>query len=78
MDGGQFRLSGIPQHPPSGFHRHHRRGLSKRIDTVAAAIHAGMTADQVYDMDLAYAPPFGPSWSPLLIAASKLSKAMGK
>ena len=49
-----------------------------KIDTVAAAIHAGMTADQVYDMDLAYAPPFGPSWSPLLIAASKLSKAMGR
>jgi CoA-dependent NAD(P)H sulfur oxidoreductase len=47
-----------------------------RIDTAAAAIHAGMTAEQVYDMDLAYAPPFGPSWSPLLIAASQLAKAL--
>ncbi|CRI63307.1 putative Coenzyme A disulfide reductase [Thiocapsa sp. KS1] len=47
-----------------------------KIDTAAAAIHAGMTAEQIYDMDLAYAPPFGPSWSPLLIAASQLSKAL--
>ncbi len=47
-----------------------------RIDTAAAAIHAGMTAEQVYDLDLAYAPPFGPSWSPLLIAASQLAKAL--
>jgi CoA-dependent NAD(P)H sulfur oxidoreductase len=47
-----------------------------KIDTAAAAIHAGMTAEQIYDMDLAYAPPFGPSWSPLLIAASQLGKAL--
>jgi CoA-dependent NAD(P)H sulfur oxidoreductase len=47
-----------------------------RIDTAAAAIHAGMTAEQVYDLDLAYAPPFGPSWSPLLVAASQLIKAL--
>ena len=49
-----------------------------RIDTIVAAVHAGMTVDEVYAMDLAYAPPFGPSWSPLLIAASKLGKAMRK
>lgn len=48
-----------------------------RIDTVAAALHGGMTVDDLYAMDLAYAPPFGPSWSPLLIAASALAKAMG-
>ncbi|UHD17651.1 FAD-dependent oxidoreductase [Thiocapsa bogorovii] len=47
-----------------------------KIDTAAAAIHAGMKAEQIYDLDLAYAPPFGPSWSPLLIAASQLSKAL--
>ena len=51
-------------------------GAAHRIDTVAAALHGGFTAEQVYDMDLAYAPPFGPSWSPLLICASKLSKAL--
>jgi NADPH-dependent 2,4-dienoyl-CoA reductase/sulfur reductase-like enzyme len=47
-----------------------------RIDTAAAAIQAGMTAEQLYDLDLAYAPPFGPSWSPLLVAASQLIKAL--
>ena len=47
-----------------------------KIDALAVALHAGMTVDQVYELDLAYAPPFGPSWSPLLIAASKLAKAM--
>ncbi len=47
-----------------------------KIDTIATALHAGMTAADVYAMDLAYAPPFGPSWSPVLIAASKLMKAM--
>ena len=50
--------------------------VAHKIDTAAAAIHAGMTAEQIYDMDLAYAPPFGPSWSPFLIAASQLSKAL--
>lgn len=48
-----------------------------RIDTLAAAIHARQTADQLYDMDLGYAPPYGPSWSPLLVAASQLSKELG-
>ena len=47
-----------------------------KIDTAVAAISAGMTAEQLYDLDLAYAPPFGPSWSPLLIAASKLAQAL--
>lgn len=50
-------------------------GAAHRIDTVAAALHAGLTATDLYDMDLGYAPPFGPSWSPLLTAASALVKA---
>jgi NADPH-dependent 2,4-dienoyl-CoA reductase/sulfur reductase-like enzyme len=49
-------------------------GAAHKIDTVVAALHAGLTAADLYDMDLAYAPPFGPSWSPLLIAASKLNQ----
>ncbi len=47
-----------------------------KIDTVAAALHGRMTVNDLYGMDLAYAPPFGPSWSPLLIAASKLAKTL--
>jgi NADPH-dependent 2,4-dienoyl-CoA reductase/sulfur reductase-like enzyme len=51
-------------------------GAAHRIDTVVAALHAGLTAEQLYEMDLAYAPPFGPSWSPLLTCASQLLKKL--
>jgi NADPH-dependent 2,4-dienoyl-CoA reductase/sulfur reductase-like enzyme len=47
-----------------------------RIDTVAACLHGGFTVQQLYDMDLGYAPVFGPAWSPLLICASKLLKQL--
>ncbi|MBN2800869.1 MAG: FAD-dependent oxidoreductase [Deltaproteobacteria bacterium] len=50
-------------------------GAAHRIDTVVAAIRGGMTATELYELDLVYAPPFGPSWSPLLTAASALVKA---
>ncbi|MFH1131387.1 MAG: FAD-dependent oxidoreductase, partial [Pseudomonadota bacterium] len=49
-------------------------GAAHRIDTIVAALHAGLTVEQLYNMDLAYAPPFGPSWSPLLTCASQLAK----
>lgn len=44
-------------------------GAGKRIDVVAAALHAGMRVDEFMYLDLAYAPPFSPVWDPLLIAA---------
>ena len=47
-----------------------------RIDTVAACLHGGLNVQQLYDMDLAYAPVFGPAWSPLLICASQLLKQL--
>ena len=45
-------------------------GVAKRIDTWAAALTAGMSLQEIADMDLAYAPPFSPVWDPVLIAAS--------
>ena len=33
-------------------------GTDKRIDVIATAMHAGMTALQLKDLDLAYAPPY--------------------
>lgn len=36
-----------------------RDGVDKRIDVLATAIKAGMTADDLADLDLAYSPPFG-------------------
>lgn len=41
----------------------------KRIDVYATAIFCGMTIDQVFDLDLAYAPPFSPVYDPVLLAA---------
>jgi NADPH-dependent 2,4-dienoyl-CoA reductase/sulfur reductase-like enzyme len=44
-------------------------GAAKRIDTCAVAITAGMTVDQIAQLDLAYAPPFSGVWDPVLVAA---------
>ena len=44
----------------------------KRIDAVAVAITAGMTTEDVLNLDLAYAPPFGPLWDPVQVAARRL------
>jgi NADPH-dependent 2,4-dienoyl-CoA reductase/sulfur reductase-like enzyme len=50
-------------------------GAAKRIDSLAVALHAGMTVDQVIDLDLAYAPPFSPVWDPVAVAARELAKS---
>jgi NADPH-dependent 2,4-dienoyl-CoA reductase/sulfur reductase-like enzyme len=41
----------------------------KRIDTLAAAISAGMTAAEFVDLDLAYAPAVSPLWDAFQLAA---------
>ena len=51
-------------------------GAAKRIDTCAAAITAGMTAQQVLDLDLAYAPPFSGVWDPIAVAARQALKLL--
>jgi NADPH-dependent 2,4-dienoyl-CoA reductase/sulfur reductase-like enzyme len=48
------------------------KGAAKRIDVVATALHAGLDAQEVFDLDLAYAPPFGPLWDPVAVAARAL------
>jgi NADPH-dependent 2,4-dienoyl-CoA reductase/sulfur reductase-like enzyme len=45
---------------------------AKRIDVLATAITAGMTVQQVVDLDLSYAPPFSPVWDPVQTAARQL------
>jgi hypothetical protein len=39
---------------------------------LATAIQAGMTADDVVELDLGYAPPFGPVWDPVHLVARGL------
>jgi NADPH-dependent 2,4-dienoyl-CoA reductase/sulfur reductase-like enzyme len=51
-----------------------REGAAKRVDSVATAIFAGMTVDELAVVDMSYAPPFSPVWDPVLIAASQAAK----
>jgi NADPH-dependent 2,4-dienoyl-CoA reductase/sulfur reductase-like enzyme len=51
-------------------------GTAKRIDVLATAIQAGMTAGQVSELDLGYAPPFGPVWDPVHMAARGLLREL--
>ncbi|HET6952767.1 MAG TPA: FAD-dependent oxidoreductase [Acidimicrobiales bacterium] len=47
-------------------------GTAKRVDVLATAIQAGLTAAEVVDLDLGYAPPFGPVWDPVHLVARRL------
>jgi NADPH-dependent 2,4-dienoyl-CoA reductase/sulfur reductase-like enzyme len=49
---------------------------SKRIDVAAAAITAGLRVDELAQLDLAYSPPYGSLWDPLLIAAQAVLRNM--
>ena len=51
-------------------------GVSKRVDVVAAALHARMTVEQVAELDLSYAPPFSTVWDPVLIAAQEMLREL--
>ncbi len=42
-----------------------RNGVDKRIDVIATAMASGMTADQLADLELAYAPPFSSAKDPV-------------
>ncbi len=41
----------------------------KRIDTFATALFNKMTLKDIFQLDLAYSPPFSPVWDPVLLAA---------
>ena len=51
-------------------------GAAHRINAGAVALHAKLTVEDFAQSDLAYAPPFGPSWDPLLVAANQLVKKL--
>ena len=56
-------------------------GVDKRIDVLATAIHAGLTAIQLKDLDLAYAPPYSSAKDPVNMAGfmiENLSKGIIK
>ncbi|MBC2704449.1 FAD-dependent oxidoreductase [Desulfobacula sp.] len=51
-----------------------KEGVAHRINSIAVALHNKMTVEDFSQTDLAYAPPFGPVWDPLLTAANQLVK----
>ncbi len=44
------------------------KGVDKRIDVIASAISAGLTVDDLTDLELCYAPPFGSAKDPVNVA----------
>jgi hypothetical protein len=51
-----------------------KEGVAHWINAAAIALHNVMTVEKFAQSDLAYAPPFGPVWDPLLTAANQLLK----
>jgi NADPH-dependent 2,4-dienoyl-CoA reductase/sulfur reductase-like enzyme len=51
-------------------------GVAHRINAVAVALHAKMPVADFIQTDLAYAPPFSPTWDPMLTAAIQLQKKL--
>ena len=49
-------------------------GTAHRINSVATAIAAELTVDDVGGLDFGYAPPFGPVWDPVLGVAKVLER----
>ncbi len=43
-------------------------GVDKRLDVLATAVHAGVRADKLKDLDLAYAPPYSSAKDPVNMA----------
>jgi len=43
-------------------------GVDKRIDVLATALYAGMTIDDLAELELAYAPPYGSAKDPVNLA----------
>jgi CoA-dependent NAD(P)H sulfur oxidoreductase len=53
-----------------------REGAAHRINAGAVALHHHVTVEDFFRTDMAYAPPFGPVWDPMLTAANQLLKRM--
>jgi NADPH-dependent 2,4-dienoyl-CoA reductase/sulfur reductase-like enzyme len=51
-----------------------QRGVAKRVDVLATALHHRLTVADLQRLDLSYAPPFAPVWDPILVAANVASR----
>jgi NADPH-dependent 2,4-dienoyl-CoA reductase/sulfur reductase-like enzyme len=57
---------------------HYQGEVAKRVDIFAAAIHHGMTVEQMSDLDLSYTPPLSSPWDPVQMAAQAWVKQVRK
>ncbi|KHK98338.1 CoA-disulfide reductase [Microbacterium mangrovi] len=48
---------------------------AKRVDTYATGLHAGLTVEQVSELDLSYTPPLGSPWDAVQVATQAWSRA---
>ncbi|EYB67170.1 FAD-dependent pyridine nucleotide-disulfide oxidoreductase [Deinococcus phoenicis] len=48
----------------------------KRVDVVAALLHKRASVQDLFELDLAYAPPFSSVWDVLLVAADRLGREL--
>lgn len=53
-------------------------GAARRIDVLATALSARMALSDFVHLDLGYAPPYGPVYDPLLLAAWEAMKKTGR
>ena len=77
--GIRIRLTGIPENGKLlGIQLLGSVGteVSKRVDIVAAAIHNGLTVEDLNDLDLSYTPPLSSPWDPVQMAAQKWVKVV--
>jgi len=61
-----------------GAHMAGREGVARRINTLALAVQARLTVQEVARMDFAYAPPFSPPLDPILVAAEQALKKVSR
>lgn len=76
----QFRITGdITDGRLLGAQLVGRRGTetAKRVDTYATALHAGLTIDQISDLDLSYTPPLGSPWDAVQVASQAWEASRG-
>jgi NADPH-dependent 2,4-dienoyl-CoA reductase/sulfur reductase-like enzyme len=51
-------------------------GAAKRIDIFATALHAGLTVEDMINLDLSYAPPYSGVWDPVHLAVRRAAAAL--
>lgn len=59
-----------------GAHMAGKEGVARRINTLALAVQARLTVQDLSRMDFAYAPAFSPPLDPILVAAEQAQKKL--